>query len=307
MLYHPSHHVPDLAEAEAFFARVFGRPSTPLSALARPGPDGSPPRRPVPDHSTFTPIADVLFDSIDPRRYVVAGQQRYADVDRPRLKGMGWYVDGIGSLHRSLLEHGYTVVDQLDRVVDGEEPPTAVGSPMPLLFTTPDDAGLRYELLPCIPFPLDPRLDDGWSLPPVADDDPLGIVRCSHHVVLTARPDRALRLALEVFGGTVVHRGRDDVLGATATWVHLADGIVEYAVPEPCTVAAGELAAVLPHDSYHSIAWQVADLDRVAEHLAAVDLGLVARTDDTLVVDPAAGLGIPWRFTTTTVPGDPRP
>ena len=132
-------------------------------------------------------------------------------------------------------------------------------------------------------------------------------MRGSHHGVLPERPDRALRLALEVFGGTVVHRGRDDVLGATGTWVHLADGIVEYAVPESGTAAARLLAGELPHDSYHSIAWQVADLDRVVDHLASVGIGLVARTDDAVVADPGTALGIPWRFTTSTVPGDPRP
>ena len=113
-MYHPSHRVPDLDEAEEFFLRVFGRPSVRLSTLSTRG-------REMPDYSTFTLIADVLFDCIDPRRYVVAGEQRYPDVDQPQLEGMGWYVEGLTSLYRSLRAHGFTVVDQLDRVADGDD------------------------------------------------------------------------------------------------------------------------------------------------------------------------------------------
>ena len=75
MMYHPSHHVPDLGEAERWFADVFGRPSTNLAELRR----GAPPRPGYPsDYSTFTFIGDVLFDTIDPKRYVLLGVQRYA-------------------------------------------------------------------------------------------------------------------------------------------------------------------------------------------------------------------------------------
>ncbi len=307
LLYHPSHRVPDLGAAEEFFSRVFGRPSTPLAALARPRPDGTPPAPgTVPDHSTFTVVADVLFDSIDPRRYVVDGVQRYPDVTEPHLEGLGWYVEDIGSTYRSLREHGFTVVDQLDRTATGDEPPTAAGSPMPLCFTVPGDAGLRYELVPRFPFPLDPRLDPGWELPAPSDDDPLGIVRCAHHTVLTRRPDRALRLLVDVLGGTVVDEGRDEVLGATATWVHLGDAVLQCATPDDGTEAAAD-AARSPDDTYHALAWQVLDLDRAERHLRSVGVGIRARSDADVVVDPATALGVPWRFTTSRAPGDPRP
>ena len=68
-LYHPRPHVLAHHEAESFLARVFGRASTRQSAL-------SPPGRSLPDYSPFTPIADVLFDSIDPQHYVVGGERR---------------------------------------------------------------------------------------------------------------------------------------------------------------------------------------------------------------------------------------
>ena len=154
MMYHPSHHVTDLAEAEAFFQGVFGRASTPLSSLSR----DAPPRAGYPtDYSTFTPIQDVLFDTIDPKRYVLLGKQRYPTVTQPHLKGFGWYVEGMPELYRTLRRAGITIVDQVDEIAEGDEIPTAAGSPMPLFFSVPEDVGLRYEFFPLIPFPLDPR------------------------------------------------------------------------------------------------------------------------------------------------------
>ena len=294
-MYHPSHRVPDLDEAEEFFLRVFGRSSVRLSTLSTP-------ERAMPDYSTFTMIADVLFDCIDPRRYVVAGEQRYPIVDRPTLEGMGWYVEGLAALYRSLRAHGFTVVDQLDRVAEGEDPPTAAGGPMPLCFTTADEAGLRHELLPPIPFPLDPRVQDGWQLPPPSAEDPLGIVRCAHHTVLTRDVARALRLSVDVLGGTIVERGRDEVLAADTTSVRLADAVLRYAVPRRKSPVR-DVVASNAEDSYHSIAWQVLDLDRVERHLISVGVGIAERADDQLVTDPGTSLGIPWGFTTASPAG----
>ena len=293
-MYHPSHRVPDLDEAEEFFQRVFGRSSARLSSLSTP-------ERRMPDYSTFTLIGDVLFDCIDPRRYVVAGEQRYPDVDRPQLEGMGWYVDGLESLYRSLRAHGFTVVDQLDRLAEGDDPPTAAGAPMPLCFTSAEDAGLRHELLPPIPFPLDPRVQEGWELPAPSADDPLGIVRCAHHTVLTQDIERALRLTVEVMGGTIVGRRRDEVLGAETSSVRLADAVLRYAVPDPGSPLRDGLVGT--EDSYHSLTWQVVELDRVERHLAAVGVGVVTRTDGLLVTDPATSLGIPCGFTTAPPAG----
>ena len=302
-MYHPSHHVPDLGAAAAWFERVFGRPSTPLSAMSSgtPSPDAYPT-----DYSTFTPIRDVLFDTIDPKRYVLRGVQRYESVDEPHLRGFGWYVDGVADLYRALQHHGIRVVGQLDERAEGDAPPTAAGSPMPLFFTVPEDTGLRYEFLPPIPFPLDPRIAPDWELPEVSDDDPLRIERCSHHTVLTDRPERARRLVVDVLGGTIVHEGRDEVVGATSTYVQLADSILEYALPDSGTAAHVDWTTSAPDDTYHSITWQVADLDQVERHLKEQDVQIRTRTDDTLITEPATSLGIPWGFTTTLTPGDLR-
>jgi hypothetical protein len=303
MMYHPSHHVPDLAEAESWFARVFGRPSTRLASMSR----GAPPRPGYPnDYSTFTPISDVLFDTIDPKRYVLLDVQRYATVQQPHLKGFGWYFEGMTELYHALRRSGYQIINQVDEFAVGDDPPTAAGSAMPLFFSVPADAGLRYEFFPAIPFPLDPRVAPGWTVPPVADDDPLGIERCSHHTVLTGRPERALRLIADILGGDIVHEGRDELRRTTGTSVNLAGSILEYAVPDPGTPAYADWAKDDPNDTYHAITWKVADLERAERHLVAQGVRIQTRSDDTLITDPATSLGVPWGFTSRLKPGDPR-
>ncbi len=303
MMYHPSHHVPDLGEAERWFARVFARPSTGLASLSR----GAPPRPGYPnDYSTFTPISDVLFDTIDPTRYVLLDVQRYPTVQQPHLKGFGWYFEGMTELYHALKREGFQIISQVDEFAEGDEPPTAAGSAMPLFFSVPEDAGLRYEFFPAIPFPLDPRITPGWTVPPVIDDDPLGIECCSHHTVLTGRPERALRLIVDVLGGDIVHEGRDELRGTTGTYVNLAGSILEYAVPDPGTPAHADWARDDPNDTYHSITWKVVDLARAERHLAAHGVRMQTRSDDTLITDPTTSLGIPWGFTDRLTPGDPR-
>ncbi|MBH0118388.1 hypothetical protein I0Q12_02080 [Rhodococcus sp. CX] len=302
-LYHPSHHVTDLHAAEEWFERVFGRPSRPLSEMTKKAPasEGYPT-----NYSSFTPISDVLFDTIDPKLYVLNGVQQYADVDGPTLKGFGWYVDGIVDAYRRLKDLGIAMVGQDGVVAEGDNPPSAPGSPMPIFFTVPDSAGLRYEFLPQIPFLLDHRLVPGWEVPPVSDDDPLGIERCSHHTILTDRPDRALRLMVDGLGGTVVHEGRNEVLGATSTYVHLADAVFEYAVPDADGPAHSAWAVNAPNDTYHSITWKVADLGRVERHLKEQGVDLRIRTEEVVVTESETSLGIPWGFTTALTTGDPR-
>jgi catechol 2,3-dioxygenase-like lactoylglutathione lyase family enzyme len=303
MMYHPSHHVLDLDEAERWFERVFGRPSTSLASMRR----GSPPRPGYPsDYSTFTSIADVLFDTIDPTRYVLLGVQRYPSVEEPHLKGFGWYVDGMTDLYRALRAKGIRVVSQLDELGEGDDPPLAAGSPMPLFFSLPEDVGLRYEFIPTIPFAPDPRTAPDWSLPPVSEDDPLGIECCSHHTVLTERPERALRLVVDVLGGSVFHDGRDEARGTSGLCVSVADSVIEFAVAPEGTAAHKDWLKDAPNDTYHAITWKVADLRRARHHLEACGVRIETWSDDTIVTDPGTSLGIPWGFTTRLKPGDPR-
>ncbi len=303
-MYHPSVHAPDLGEVEDWFERVFGAESTNIRVSFGPNPPGNYPT----DYSTFTPIADVLMDTIAPQLYVLNGVQQYASVDKPQLKTIGWFVEGADEVYRSLRREGVGMVNQYGERAEGEDPPKSAGSgTMTIFFTIPEEAGLRHEFLPEFPFKLDHRIAPGWELPPVSPDNPVGVERHAYHTLLTDNPQRALRTLVDALGGTVIHEGRDEVIGAAATFVFLGDSVLEIAVPDPGTPAYADWkAATAPNDTYHSITWKVIDLDRTAAHLEAQGVGIRFRSTDALVTDPATSIGIPWGFTTRVVPGDPR-
>ncbi|ROO87431.1 hypothetical protein EDD29_5039 [Actinocorallia herbida] len=293
MLHHPTIHVPSLAKAEDFFARVFGRPSTNFAVVM--------PEPPAPGHSvgysTFTSIGDVLIDSLAPKLYLTGGVQRYPDVATPRLKTTGWYVDGVKELYKELRAQGFRLVDSRGDLLDADEWPGGF-SPF---HTLEDDAGLRYRFFETFPFPLDPRVAEGWTLPEADDADPLGIEHAAYHTVLTHRPERVADLLVDVLGGEVVRTGRDDLRRVSGPYVPLADAVFHLAAPDPGTAPAPG-----PLDAYHAITWKVADLDRAARHLDAEGVRIAHRSDTALVTDAATSLGVPWGFTTESMESDPR-
>lgn len=302
MMHHPAHWVPDLDEAERWFEHVFNRSGTSIAEVLKRVPYVRPdwPR----DYSVYTPISDVFFDSVEPGRFVVGGKQYYDTVDKPHLQDFGWYVEGHTEAYRQIKRHGIGLVNTLREVLEGDEP-TGPNDPAPF-FTVPDEMGLRYHFYPGGPFPVDTRTEPGWVVPSVSDQDPLGIERCSHHTVLTKQPDRALNLYVDALGGEIIHEGRNEVLGASCTYVHIGDTTLEYAVPDEGTDAHDDWALHEPRDTYHAISWKVVDLERAERHLEAHGVRIRARSEDTIVTDPATSLGIPWGFSSRLVPGDPR-
>jgi hypothetical protein len=304
LLFHPTQFVVSLEETADWFERVFGRASVPLSAgQMRSSPGSGYPN----DYCIFTEIQDVLLDAIDPKRLVIQGKQRYKTVDQPHLHTLGWWADGMAELFREMKRHGIRILNQHDELMEGDDPPESAGSSGVLLFFPhPEDAGLHYEFLQYFPYELDKRTKPGWSLPPVAADDPLGIIQCSHHTILTDRPERALRLMVDILHGEVIGQGRDELRGTTCTYVRLADTTLEYAVPDPGTAAHADWQTRVPLDTYHSITWQVADLDKAERHLTSQGVGIALRSDDTIVADPASSAQLPFGFTTTLLPADPR-
>lgn len=303
-MYHPSLHAPDLGEVEDWFARVLGAKSTNIYETFKGRDNGNYPT----NYSTFTPVADVLMDTIAPTLYVLNGVQQYASVDQPHLKTIGWFDDNPEAVYRALRGAGIGLVDQFGQRAEGEDAPRSAGSgAMPIYFTIPEEAGLRHEFLPDFPFKLDHRNGPDWKLPPPAADDPVGIERHAYHTLLTDNPQRALRTVVDALGGTVIHEGRDESVGAAATYVFLGDTVLQIAVPDRGTAAYADwTASTAPNDTYHSITWKVIDLDRTAAHLKSQGVGIRSRTADTLVTDPETSIGVPWGFTARLVPGDPR-
>jgi catechol 2,3-dioxygenase-like lactoylglutathione lyase family enzyme len=301
--HHPGHFVPDLDEAERFFDQVFRRPSISidevLARVAYVNPD-------FPHtYAAYTLIGDVFFDSIDPERLVFGGKNfAYLRHSVPHLETLGWYVEGHTEAYRALRSRGYTLVNSLGEVQTGAMP-TGPNDPAPF-FTIGEETGLIYDFYPAMVFPCDPRTEPGWVVPPPSDNDPLGIEYCSHHTFLTDQPERAVTLLVDVLGGEALHEGRNELISATSTYVRLGDSTLEFGVPDAGSPAYEDWVADAPNDTYHSITWKVADLDRAESHLEAQGVRTTTRSAHGFVTDPATSLGIPWGFSDVLVPGDPR-
>ncbi len=303
MIFHPTIQVTSLDESEEFFDRVFERRSTLLEVM----PKGSEPRTAdaPKGYSKFTPIAEVLIDCVNPKLHITEGVQHFNSVEKPTLSNFGWYCDDIFATFRLLKEHGIPMTSQFGTPAEGDEPPkNDQGGDLRQFFTPADKVGIRYQFIPWMLLDIDHRSNPEWTLPPVSDDDPLGIERLSHHVVLTEDPKRHTKLVVDALGGKIIHEGRDEARGLTGPYVQVADAVIHYGVPDAGTEAAKELADKLPADKYHAMTWKVVDLGKVERQLEKAGLPIASRTDDTIVTVADEGLGVPWGFSTNLVPGD---
>jgi len=297
----------DIEEVEVFFERVFGRPSINRSKLYSK-PDPKFPSYPT-DYCTFTPIADLFFDSIDPKKYVIDGEQRYDSISESHLNGTGWgVVEGIDEIYETLVANGIHSTDQANRPADPKSAPVASFNDAKLFYTLASDSGLRYEFYPSSYIrSIDPRTDSNWKLPPVSKSDPLGIEFCSHHTILTDNVDRQLKLLVDILGGRVIHKGRNELLGTDSTYVNLAESVFEIAVPTVAgSYAMEDWLKTKPQDTYHAISFKVRDLDKVEKQLEATGVRLLVKNKTGLITNPKDSIGIPWGFYSTAVPGDLR-
>jgi hypothetical protein len=301
-LFHATHFVPSLSEAVEAFTRVFGRETVPLRQHMGSGDRPEDPRN-TSNYATFTQIAEVVIECIDPKLHRVDGVQPNPDVSEAHLKTLAWFVVDVDDLWSELRRRGIRGTDQKNAIPAGDGPPVDI-SGTPIIFCLPEETGLRYELCTFVPR-RDPRGDP--PVPAVSDTDPLGIVRCSHHTVLTDQLDRARRLLVDVLGGRVIHEGRDEARGLDSAYLALSDGIVELGRPtEDGSPEMADWRAHTPVDTYHAMTWTVRDLDPVAAQMERAGVPLRTRTDTTIVVEPGNALGVPWGFTTAGIPGDPR-
>jgi hypothetical protein len=303
-IFHPTQYTPSLDLSVRFFERFFARKSdlaeTVLKKVIPPGVD-----YPT-DYCAFTSIRDVFFDSLVPEKFVLGGVQVFPSVETPTLRTVGWYAEGLGAIYEMLTGNGFSIWDSKGDPMKTFQAESAVPGGKPMFFTSPGETGLRYQFFEAGPFFFDARSEPGWVLPPVEPDCPFGLEFCAHHTVLTDKPDRALKLLVDLLGGTIIDRGRDEALQATSTYVALADAVFEFATPDEGTPAFAALAAQAPLDAYYSLTWKVDDLDKVERHLARIGVGIQARTGDTIITDPRDGNGIPWGFTTALRKGDRR-
>lgn len=168
-------------------------------------------------------------------------------------------------------------------------------------WSLPEDTGLTYEYFhlgerhqPKYSRRADPRLAPGWRSGVVDPADPLGVVRCAHHTVLTDRPERAMRL-FDVLGGTAGACRHDALLDADVVSVSYAGSVLEFATPRSAHVLDVPSGEPGPADKYLGMTFEVVDLDAVEAHLDSHGVGL-HRAGDELVTDPETSFGARWSF-----------
>jgi hypothetical protein len=305
-MWHPTHLVADLDACEKFFQDVFNLESIPVEA-------NLPPKEECPgyprDYSILTMIREVMFDCVDPTKYVVEGRQSLEDVDDPgHLFCLGLAVDGADEIYKVCLENGIRCTDQAGRLGMRRKPPITGFKNTTLFYTLPESAGLRYQIYPQdATGPPDPRGDPGWTLPPVSESDPLAIEFCSHHTILSSNPVKAFNFLIGILKGKIIHQGRNELLETDSTYISLGDGVYEVAVPTRAgSFVAGDVKWNKPFDTYHSLTWKVRDLAKVRKHLEVKKITLLMQNDHVVVTDPKHTIGVPWGFTDQKVPGDLR-
>ncbi|KIX98598.1 uncharacterized protein Z520_05899 [Fonsecaea multimorphosa CBS 102226] len=305
-MWHPTHKVTDLKACEKFFQDVFNLESTPVEA-------NLPPKEECPtyprDYSILTMIREVMFDCVDPTKYVVEGRQSLEDVDEPgHLFCFGLAVDGADEIYKVCIDHGIRSTDQANRLGSLKKPPITGFKNATLFFTLPESAGLRYQIYPVSATgPPDPRAEPGWKLPPVAENDPLALEFCSHHTILSANPVKAFNFLIGILKGRIIHQGRNELLETDSTYISLGDGVYEVAVPTRAgSFAAEDLKFNAPFDTYHALTWKVKDLAKVRRHLEDKKIPLLMQNEHMVVTDPKYTIGVPWGFTDQKVPGDLR-
>jgi catechol 2,3-dioxygenase-like lactoylglutathione lyase family enzyme len=298
LMFHPTLVVDDLAEAAEWFGRVFGRREVrweekwDLSLLN--------PTYPI-NYSYFYVLGDVSLDVLCPSLLVLPGDRKAVYPAGEGLSDMAWFVDDIEGVSRSLERAGFRTRDQEGTVIhDGAVPPSNLVADCPMIWSLPEDTGLTYEFYtmarrhwPKYSQRADPRLDPAWVPDRVVPGDPLQIVRCAWHTVLTEDLARARRLFVDVLGGQEIGEGFDSARDADYVEIGYARSVLRFARPrrEPIVdVLTGDITHA---DQYVGMTFDVTDVEAAANHLERNGVTMRA-TADGAETDPATSKGVIW-------------
>lgn len=128
------------------------------------------------------------------------------------------------------------------------------------------------------------------------DEHPLGVLGIDHLTLAVTDVDRAVARLLELTDSTVI--GPIKRPGAAASGTRVNVGNLDFELLQP--TGDGPLAAHLARygEGIRSTVWNVADLDRVARHLAGHGFDTVPGDDiGALAIDPTQNLDLRFEFT----------
>jgi hypothetical protein len=316
-LFHATVLTSDRAEWCDWFERVFGRRSmmqTDFSPKETRQQDSSYPS----DYYAFTRVGETWVEIIDPRNYTAGaiGDAREPSLDR--MVEFGLQVHDIDDALAACASARVRTFDMTgSRIVSREEMSQVVAPSISFLWTDADDSGLSIELAWLAPGRT--RVIDDFVYREPPEDDPLGIVRCAYHTVMTGDIGRSLRI-IEALGARVVLQTPYVEGKSRSTYVALDDELagtqltIKYVEPDPGSIEFDLLrrdrrTSVLGQvqsDVYDAMTFVVHDLDAVGRHLSASGIRYEARDDGTLEAHRDDCLGIPWSFRSEYPAGDPR-
>jgi catechol 2,3-dioxygenase-like lactoylglutathione lyase family enzyme len=216
---------------------------------------------------------------------------------------IAWYTDDAAEIWRRCTGNGIRVYTE-GGIPARTQPPASSA-----ITTHPRDTISQLEFIRLSGSrlaELDPRLRADWDPDWWVTNHPLGLQRLAYTTVLARDLDRATRLYAGPLGGTLLHRDSSALTGTESCYVLMGEQtIVQLARPtRDDTIAARDHAA--NGEIHHAVAFKVADLERAEEYLTAKGVKVLDRDDSTLITDPATTHGVPFRWTTEVVPGDPR-
>jgi catechol 2,3-dioxygenase-like lactoylglutathione lyase family enzyme len=280
--YHVSHCVADLDAADTFYRDVLGAHLVEKNYVESALRDAS-----------FWVIADYVWEVVCPAHQPGAGDAplgRFLRRYGPRLHSFSWWVDDPAECVAVLGHAGVRAVDVAGTPVDA----ATTGSDA-AIFTHPADTHgmLEFAGPDCTPelrMPVEgaPGLSY-WR------QHALGIQRVSHLTVVVADMERAVSVFTAATGARELRRSTTDGHYSSA-FLALGPTRVELRRPASAESAAGRFLASNGEGSY-SVAFAVADLDRARRFLTSAGCRPVQVSGDTLALDPATSLRVPYEFT----------
>ena len=214
---------------------------------------------------------------------------------------IAWYVDDAGEIWQSCTDNGVRVYVEGGVLTDKRPPADSA------IMTHPKDTVTQLEfMVPSVIVDRDPRFKPDFDPDWWVNNHPLGLRRLAYTTVLTRDLDRAKHVYTDVLGGVLLHENTSELAGTANAYVQMGEStVVELATPtRDGTIAAADQAA--HGDVHHAATFQVVDLDRAERYLTTKGITIADRDSATLVTDPATTHGAAFRWTTWTVPGDPR-
>lgn len=219
------------------------------------------------------------------------------------LHSIALNVKGVPELYRHLREHDIRVVGP-----GGSDPTQMPDEGAKSIYTHPKDSHCLLEFVDFGPelMPGCPRLDADWNPAKWRDDHPLHLDGPSHITVLVRDLDQATRFFNGVLGCGVFHEDPSTVTGTASRFLLIgSETVIELAQP----IADGTRAAAdmsVNGECVHAVTLRSIDLDAAVSHLGTNAIGVVHRSDDTVVLDPADTFGAVIALTSNRLPNDPR-